>query len=339
MSKFIENLSELSDESISSVLTDPTEHTNETWEECFRVLKPGGYLLAFSDTTKYHRLAVAVEDAGFEIRDSLHWSFGKDGVHHRVIVMARKPLVGTVIETVLAHGTGAINIDASRIGRADGDVSHAGNRTSTFGTQETISGGDGSGGWEQSSGRFPTNTVFTHSPGCSLVGSKAETMTGGFGNGGIGMGETGQDSDAGKGAEWQQKETSSLVFECAPVCPVRTLDEQSGIRKAGHWTQTTTKGFGEFGGGGSTYHGTGPKSHEGGAGNFFKQTQWGPLDTDKPLELITYLLRMVTPGGTVLDPYLRDGDTAVAAALCGYEWVGVSANPESVTSRIANTIH
>lgn len=315
MSKFIENLSELSDESISSVVTDPTEHTNETWEECFRVLKPGGYLLAFSDTIKYHRIAVAVEDAGFEIRDSLHWSFGKDGkdgVQHRVIAMARKPLVGTVIENVISQGTGAININASRVGA----------------------------GAEAGTGRFPSNTLLTHSPGCSLVGTKTETMTGGYGNGGIGMSEVGQDGGAGKGAEWQQKETSSLVFECAPVCPVRTLDEQSGIRKVGHLTQTTTKGFGEFGGGGSTYHGTGPKSPDGGASNFFKQTQWGPLDTGLPVELITYLLRMVTPpGGTVLDPYLGDGDTAVAAELCGYEWVGVTETPNTVMSRIAHTIH
>ncbi len=338
MSKFIENLSELSDESISSVVTDPTEHTNETWEECFRVLKPGGYLLAFSDTIKYHRLAVAVEDAGFEIRDSLHWSFGKDGkdgVQHRVIAMARKPLVGTVIETVLAHGTGAINIDASRVGSEERTY----NLTMTSGNFETTGGGKNRvSGSATVSGRFPTNTVFTHSPGCSLVGTKTETMTGGYGNGGIGMSEVGQDGGAGKGAEWQQKETSSLVFECAPVCPVRTLDEQSGFSKSGKPRDDRGKGGIWSEGDGVP---CGPQhGDQGGASRFFKQTEWTTLDTDKPLELITYLLRMVTPpGGTVLDPYLGDGDTAVAAELCGYEWVGVTETPNTVMSRIANTIH
>lgn len=307
MSRFLTDLSELSDESISSVVTDPTEHTAETWAECLRVLKPGAYLLAFSDTRKHHRLTVAIEDAGFEIRDALHWVFGKEGIQHRVIVMARKPLTGTVAENVLSHGTGAINIDASRIGGEERTC----NLTMTSGNSETTGGGKNRvSGSATVSGRFPSNTVLTHSPACSLVGTKTETMTGGFGNGGIGMGEVGQDGGAGRDAEWQDKNTSTPVYECVDGCPVLVLDEQGGVSKCG------------------------------GASRFFKQTEWGPFDTGKPLELVAYLLRMVTPpGGRILDPYLSDGDTAVAAALHGYEWVGVTETPDVVTSRIAKTIH
>jgi hypothetical protein len=75
------------------------------------------------------------------------------------IVLARKPLIGTVAANVLTHGTGALNIDASRIGIAQGDEPKAGKRTATFGTLETTSGGDGSGGWNASSGRWPANIL------------------------------------------------------------------------------------------------------------------------------------------------------------------------------------
>jgi hypothetical protein len=66
---------------------------------------------------------------------------------HEPMVLARKPLVGTVAANVLTYGTGGLNIDGAGLG-ADGDDSVAGSRTATFGTQETESGGDGSGGWE-----------------------------------------------------------------------------------------------------------------------------------------------------------------------------------------------
>ena len=166
--------------------------------EVFRVLKPGGHLLAFGGTRTYHRLACAVEDAGFEIRDTIDWVYstgfpkshdlaknidkqagligdlgrarnvagkgdrediilGKGGggelslrsdygfvydpkapeskewsgwgtalkPAHEPILVARKPLIGTVAENVLKHGTGALNVDATRVG-VDQITSHGG---------------------------------------------------------------------------------------------------------------------------------------------------------------------------------------------------------------------
>lgn len=52
------------------------EHNVEFWKKCFKVLKPGGYLLAFGGTRTFHRIACAIEDAGFEIRDTLMWLYG-----------------------------------------------------------------------------------------------------------------------------------------------------------------------------------------------------------------------------------------------------------------------
>ena len=178
-------LKELEDNSIDSVVTDPpyglsfmgkkwdyNVPTTELWKEVIRVLKPGGHLLSFSSSRTYHRMAVAVEDAGFDIRDQIMWVYGSgfpkshnigkqlqkraDGGNlrdrhpenkgigdtnghfatskardieltddlatqyggwgtalkpaHEPIVLARKPFKGTVVDNVIKHGTGGINI-------------------------------------------------------------------------------------------------------------------------------------------------------------------------------------------------------------------------------------
>ena len=149
-------LKSLPDNSVDSVVTDPPYGINfmgkkwdydvpstEVWKECLRVLKPGGHLLSFSSARTYHRMAVAVEDAGFEIRDQIMWVYGSgfpkshnigkaeaklQGTSnwegwgtalkpaHEPIVLARKPLAQTVARNVLEYGTGGINIDACRNG-------------------------------------------------------------------------------------------------------------------------------------------------------------------------------------------------------------------------------
>jgi DNA modification methylase len=85
----LERLKGLEDNSIDSIVTDPPYGlsfmgkkwdydvpSQEIWEECLRVLKPGGYLLAFAGTRTQHRMAVRIEDAGFEIRDMIAWVYG-----------------------------------------------------------------------------------------------------------------------------------------------------------------------------------------------------------------------------------------------------------------------
>lgn len=158
----LEVLRTLPDNSVDSVVTDPPYGlsfmgkkwdydvpTSEIWAECLRVLKPGGHLLAFAGTRTQHRMAVRIEDAGFEIRDMIAWVYGSGfPKSHNLkdewqgwgtalkpalepITVARKPFSGTVAANVLAHGTGAINVDGCRVEGADaqeGRTRHGGGR-------------------------------------------------------------------------------------------------------------------------------------------------------------------------------------------------------------------
>ena len=322
------------------------------WDECFRVLKPGGHILVFAGTRTQDLMGLSVRMAGFEIRDSISWIYGSGfpksldiskaldkmaGAEREVlgrnpnsrenatkentlyesgtvgktdfitapstdaakqwegwgtalkpalepIIVGRKPLSEkNVASNVLKWGTGGINIDESRIGRAENDVSSAGSRTATFGTQETISGGDGSGGWEQnSSGRFPSNLIFSHAEDCVEVGVVEESY------------------DINKTEEWtgfgqkerpdyesSEQKVSTVLYECVDGCPVKELEEQTeGKITQGHWAKTKVTGFGEYGGGSSEYLGVGRKAEEkgGGASRFFYVAKANKKDRNEGLD-------------------------------------------------------
>jgi DNA modification methylase len=372
----VEQMKTLEANSVDAIVTDPPyglEFMGKAWDgfgtplgfqtwseqwarEALRVLKPGGHLLAFGGTRMYHRLAAGIEDAGFEIRDTLMWLYGsgfpksldvskaidkaagfegkvvakgkswnnpesKDGDTARMnaspgeydikelseaakkwqgwgtalkpavepIVLARKPLIGTVAENVLTHGTGALNIDASRIE-----------------TEETIS---------------------THSKskqaalGKGIYGSFGEVKT--------------QQSDGQKLGRWP---ANILLDEEAAAM----LDEQSGVSvsPAPYFQQTKSKGINApetRNDVQSSHHGD-----TGGASRFFYVAKAGRAErnaglernihpTVKPVDLMRYLIRLVTPkGGTVLDPFLGSGTTAVAAIEEGVSWIGCEREPEYV---------
>ena len=137
---------------VSSIVTDPPYELNfmgkgwdnsgiafqkETWEKCFKVLKPGGYMLVFGGSRTFHRIACAIEDAGFEIRDTIMWLYGSGFPHStnvskllekkgievdthigtclkpafEPVIIARKPCEGSCVNNVLKYGVGGINID------------------------------------------------------------------------------------------------------------------------------------------------------------------------------------------------------------------------------------
>ena len=314
-------LATLPGNSVDSIVTDPPYGLSfmgkkwdydvpsvEVWTQCLRVLKPGGHLLAFAGTRTQHRMAVRIEDAGFEIRDMIAWVYGsgfpksldvskaidkaagaeREVVREKItgralggsnwrdgdaggqemvpvtapatpeahqwsgwgtalkpalepITVARKPLIGTVAENVLQHGTGALNIDGCRV--------------------------------------------------------PAEKKTG-WGEGGSALYEGGLSREGGEARlQWSGRWPANLIHDGSNEA---ALALKSGAR-------------------------------------FFYSAKTGKDDretdnnhpTVKPTTLMAYLCRLVTPpGGTVLDPFMGSGSTGKAATVNGFRFIGIERDPE-----------
>lgn len=275
----------------------------ELWAEVFRVLKPGGHVVAFSGTRTYHRMACAIEDAGFEIRDMVQWLYGSGfPKSHNVgkilpewegwgtalkpalepICLGRKPLIGTVAENVLAHRTGAINIDGCRVPVGDdayarncsADRGHADNRKRDMDFGMTA-------GSASAIGRHPANVVHDGSP--EVVGC--------------------------------------FPAEAGAFAPVRGTEPSNAVTNVyGERTRVAT-----------THHGD-----SGSAARFFYSAKADADDrlgskhpTVKPVDLMRWLVRLVTPpGGTVLDPFAGTGTTGHAALLEGFNAILIEREDE-----------
>ena len=165
----------------------------ETWRLVYDLLKPGAHLVAFGGTRTHHRIWCAIEDAGFEIRDTIGWLYGSGfPKSHNAgngrgtalkpalepICLARKPLIGTVAANVLAHGTGAINIDSCRI-ECDGEHVRKGvvtKRTTVVGDERT---GAALGRYGEGASFTPTNHPGGRWP-ANVVHDGSEEVLAGF---------------------------------------------------------------------------------------------------------------------------------------------------------------
>lgn len=336
----------LEDNSIDSIVTDPPyelgfmgkkwdstgiAYNSDLWRECLRVLKPGGHLLAFSGSRTYHRMVVAIEDAGFEIRDMIAWISNKtfpkshnlDGDWKgwgtalkptvEPIVMARKPLIGTVAENVLTYGTGGLNIDGSRIGKEDITINTFDNGAKPFGDAvgEPYTS-------RQSQGRWPANVILDEHT-AELLDEQTKHLHA-AGN----KKDTGQ----GKGVEYK---SSSYQVSYAGIAN-RTHNDSGGAsrffyvakaskrdRNEGLEELPDTK-VGSFSGNVSETNGNKIGAHPD------KPNQAGKNfhPTVKPTELMRYLIKLVTPpNGIVLDPFTGSGSTGKAAILEGFRFIGI----------------
>ncbi|MFF8399867.1 DNA-methyltransferase [Streptomyces sp. NPDC016172] len=363
----LELLPTLPDASVDAIVTDPPyelgflgkswdasgiAYNVDLWAECLRVLKPGGHLAAFGATRNYHRMTVAIEDAGFEIRDSLHWLYGsgfpksldvskaidkaagaerevigpppyrrgragqsysdtrrtsydyqpqpltaaatEDAARwegwttalkpgHEPIVLARKPLEGTVASNVLEYGTGAMNTAACKTPPGDPE------------------------------GRWPTNVLLSHAWALDADGWIVDGCTDG----------------------------------CVEGCPVAELDRQSGLLTSG--ANPRRRGadkfrdvYGDFKG--QTVCKPIRGADSGGASRFYPAFRYqakAPTSerprlpdgtvhpTVKPVALMRWLVRLLTPpGGLVLDPFAGTGTTLEAARLEGFDSMGVEEKAE-----------
>jgi site-specific DNA-methyltransferase (adenine-specific) len=291
--------------SVDAVVTDPPYGlsfmgkrwdydvpSTEIWAECLRVLKPGGYLLAFAGTRTQHRMAIRIEDAGFEIRDMLAWMYGSgfpkshnlEGEHQgwgtalkpamEPITMARKPFKATVAQNVQEWGTGAINIDGCRIETAD-------SWNLIRGSVVGLDGGFLKGKKEiprhsNTLGRFPANVLHDGS---------AEILQG--------MGEAARFFYTPKACKDDRDDGCEMMEEIHRVNGNKWTDQDYRVAR-----------------------GERPENAESGPRRNFHPTV-------KPTDLMRYLCRMVTPtGGIVLDPFTGSGSTGRGAVLEGFRFIG-----------------
>jgi site-specific DNA-methyltransferase (adenine-specific) len=321
----------------------------EFWAEALRVAKPGAHLVAFGGTRTFHRLACAIEDAGWEMRDCLSWLYGSgfpkshdvskamdkaagvefdarpaSGVgfmgpsgpggynvtkNHltRVgestdlarqwqgwgtalkpawepIILARKPLAGTVAANVALHGTGALNVDGCRVGTDGGTAKGTFPKEPSNGTY-----GNGINGAceivDIGKGRWPANVVL--------------------------------DEDAAA----QVGEPSRFFYTAKASRRERDAGlDGMGSRAVGSLNMRTD-------------------AHAHATGNATKPAR-NHHPTLKPIALMRWLCRLVTPpGGLVMDPFTGSGTTGCAAVLEGFGFVGIEQDAEYVAIAEARIAH
>lgn len=298
----------------------------EAWAvECLRILKPGGHILAFGGTRTYHRLACAVEDAGFEIRDQIQWLYGSGFPKsrnigegrgtalkpaHEPIVMARKPLIGTVAANVEKHKTGAMNIDACRVGDFVNETPPGTDRYNQANFDQGYRPGayqNGRDGEASAERRYTDqgSTNFAATPG----------PRGG--------------SPAGR---WPANVITDGSDEVIAAFP--ESDGQQGDLNATGRERPTKTCFGDM---------AAPLPHQarndsGSAARFFYTAKADKVDrlgskhpTVKPVDLIAYLCRLITPpGGVVLDLFAGSGTTGMACLREGFDCILIERETEYV---------
>lgn len=313
------------------------------WKECLRVLKPGGHLLAFFSPRTQDLGTLAIRLAGFEIRDSIAWMYGSgfpknmdvgkaiyrqvtDYRHyaikqwkgwgtalkpaHEPITVARKPFQGSLIANLLGSGMGAINVEACRVpfaGAADESESktknqHAdrGNGARSGNVYHDLAGHSRDN--YNPPGRWPANLIHDGSdpilalfPLSSQTGKRSDTSKAASVEG------TSWGTDNHQSTEYTDSGSTARFFYCAKAS---SRERHEGVKNPGP----------QFS------HDSTPRQHENGGNSM--QGNYHP--TVKPVALMEYLCRLVTPaGGVILDPFMGSGTTGKAAVRHGFRFVGI----------------
>ena len=339
-------MARLPDASVDSIVTDPPyglgfmghgwDHSvpnADFWQAMLRVAKPGSHLLAFGGSRTFHRMACFIEDAGWEVRDTIMWLYGSGFPKshngpwggtalkpaHEPIILARKPLIGTVAANVGAYGTGALNIDACRISstQAERDWQRATARPNA--ETKGFGGMHKPAGFEPSDlGRWPANVIhdgsdevracFPDAPGQQgdITGAEASTP---------GKNTYGEYGPRGRfTARLENTSTSAArFFYCAKASRAdrndgcEAMDEKPLLWSSGEKSPGTFQSDG------------------------MNRAAQNNHPTVKPTELMRYLCRLVTPSaGVVLDPFMGSGSTGRAAILEGFRFVGAEISADYI---------
>jgi site-specific DNA-methyltransferase (adenine-specific) len=331
----------------------------EVMGECLRVLKPGAYGLVWAIPRTSHWTATALEDAGFQVRDIVHHHFGsgwpksgglKPATEHWILV--RRPVSEpNVAANVLAHGTGQLSIELCRVGShqggdRDGEASARRRYGREQGDFALLPGPRGSDG----RGRWPANLVLSHAPGCRPSGTRSVRTGVAVRRRGVAGG-----SIYGEAAGRHLPGTPNLTYagadgleaveawDCVAGCPVAELDRQSGQLASGLMAAGTKREGTGYGGGLGERVRHDTYGDQGAASRFFYVAKADTTErsaglppglanrhvTVKPVDLMRYLCRLVTPpGGLVLDCFAGSGTTLVAAKLEGLRALGIELDEE-----------
>lgn len=312
--------------------------TPELWSEVLRVMKPGAYLIAFASTRGYHRMVCAIEDAGFIIHPMLGWIFGSgfpkatrfkcpdmDGWRYGLqalkpalepICMAQKPMDGTGTENWLAHGCGGLNIEGCRIATADVPT-----RRKDEPSMLQRYANEGSTNFAAIPGqRRGAYKVKRLKPGATLNAT-----------GGNWRPEEGPDYE---GFLPDGRWPANVVHDgCEEV--LSAFPEAPGQQRAtGPAFERHATVYGSF----TSVPEHHPRNDEGSAARFFycakadaDDRAWSKHPTVKPLALMRWLVRLITPpGGTILDCFAGSGTTLEAARLEGFQAIGIEREAEYV---------
>lgn len=314
--------------SIDFIVTDPPYGLNfmgkdwdkkipgiDIWAEVLRVCKPGSLLAAFGGTRTHHHLMLALEKAGWEIRDCIMWlhgqgfpkshnKFGIEGYGtalkpaYEPIILAMKPLDGTYKHNVEKWGIGGINIDECRISVDNFDPNH---RVSSKGNEglNSMFGMGGHIGNLKNQGRWPSNLIL--------------------------------DEEAGQ-----------------------MLDDQTGISKSISTARNNKPNENQCMSGANTGHISFGHNDSGGASRFFycakastrerneglEKKECNELHgknyisnfhpTVKPISLMTYIIKLLAPPNNpiLLDPFCGSGSTLIAAKKLGIRSIGIEISLE-----------
>jgi len=408
-----EVLKQYPDNHFDSIVTDPPygieflgkewdKNTGaiEVWQECLRVLKPGGHILAFSAARTYHRLATNLEDIGFEIRDQIMWIYGsgfpkgqdmgkliekregkrknagskklhvqvdpaetgntcstcgkrntplnivaqcqtegcnmkerikpadnewsgwKTGLKpaHEPIVMARKPFKGSTVDNVIKYGTGAINIDDTRVGNEKILVDHKIGNSNSLNYKDKGESKPTHSHYTEHTGRYPSNVIMSEQEGKVL---DEQTGIKKYGNkkGGYKYDKTYNVEGFIKNNKPQAPSNygdgggASKYFYCPKVSRKERnigcdMHEPITGKDVGPWSETGER--------------LAVKLDK-------MTTKHNNHPTVKPVALMKYLVTLITPpGGKVLDPFNGSGSTGMAVKEFGGEYVGIDMNPDYI---------
>lgn len=368
----LERMKELPDNSVDSIVTDPPyglsfmgKHWDkgvpsaEIWAEALRVLKPGGHLLAFAGTRTQHRMAVNIEDAGFEIRDMIAWVYGSGFPKSLNVSKAIDKAAGAEREisgvAYYADGRAKNNSGTAKSGYSGGLASEgAGVRMKTAPATEAAKQWDG---WGTALKPALEPITVARKPFKGTVAANVQE----HGTGAINIDECRVPSDdgecrsrpprtenriygGGKGAsatESHHNESgrwpANLIHDGSDEVLELFPHTKSGARNGVKSKHGGKHGgvYGAFEGGDS---GNNFEASSGSAARFFYCAKASKKDrgdgnkhpTVKPTDLMRYLCRLVTPpNGIVLDPFVGSGSTGKAAVLEGFSFVGIELESES----------